>query len=30
MAVDQPDIVAMTEVNPKGRTYKIEDIKVWE
>ena len=25
---DQPDIVVMTEVNPKGRSYKIEDIKI--
>ena len=29
MAEDQPDIVAMTKVNPKGRSYKIEDIKIW-
>ena len=28
MAEDQPDIVAITEVNPKGRSYKIEDIKI--
>ena len=28
MAEDQPDIVAMTEVNPNGRSYKIEDIKI--
>ena len=28
MAEDQPDIVARTEVNPKGRSYKIEDIKI--
>ena len=28
MAEDQPDIVEMTEVNPKGRSYKIEDIKI--
>ena len=30
MAEDQPDIVAITEVNPKGRSYKIEDIKIRE
>ena len=30
MAEDQPDIVAITEVNPKGRSYKIEDIKIWD
>ena len=29
MAEDQPGIVAMTEVNPKGWSYKIEDIKIW-
>ena len=29
MAEDQPDIVAMTEINPKGWSYKIEDIKIW-
>ena len=28
MAEDQPDIVSMTDVNPKGRRYKIEDIKI--
>ena len=28
MAEDQPDIVAMTEVIPKGRSYKIDDIKI--
>ena len=28
MAEDQPDIVAITAVNPKGRSYKIEDIKI--
>ena len=28
MTEDQPDIVAITEVNPKGRRYKIEDIKI--
>ena len=28
MAEDQPDIVAITEVNPKGQSYKIEDIKI--
>ena len=28
MAEDQSDIVAMTEVNRKGRSYKIEDIKI--
>ena len=28
MAEDQPDMVAITEVNPKGRSYKIEDIKI--
>ena len=28
MAEDQPDVVAITEVNPKGRSYKIEDIKI--
>ena len=28
MAEDQPGIVAITEVNPKGRGYKIEDIKI--
>ena len=28
MAEDQSDIVAITEVNPKGRSYKIEDIKI--
>ena len=28
IAEDQSDIVAMTEVNPKGRSYKIEDIKI--
>ena len=28
MAEDQPDIVALTEVNPMGRCYKIEDIKI--
>ena len=28
MAEDQPDIVATTEVNPKGRSHKIEDIKI--
>ena len=28
MAEDQPDIVATTEVNQKGRSYKIEDIKI--
>ena len=30
MAEDQPDIVAITEVNPKGRSYKMEDIKIRE
>ena len=30
MPGDQPDIVAITEVNPKGRSYKIEDIKIWD
>ena len=30
MAEDQPDIVAITEVNPKGRCYRIEDIKIRE
>ena len=28
MAEDQPDIVVITEVNPKWRSYKIEDIKI--
>ena len=28
MTKDEPDIVAKTEVNPKGRSYKIEDIKI--
>ena len=28
MAEDQPDIVAITEVNPKGRSYIIENIKI--
>ena len=28
VAEEQPDIVAITEVNPKGRSYKIEDIKI--
>ena len=28
MAEDQPDIVAITEVNPKRRSYKIEDIMI--
>ena len=28
MSENQPDIVAITEVNPKGRSYKIEDIKI--
>ena len=28
MAEDQPDIVAITEVNSKGRSYKIEYIKI--
>ena len=28
MAENQPDIVAITEVNPKGQSYKIEDIKI--
>ena len=28
MAKEQPDIIAIIEVNPKGRSYKIEDIKM--
>ena len=28
MAKDQPDIVAMTGINPMRRSYKIEDIKI--
>ena len=30
MAEDQPDIVAITGVNPKGQSYKIDDIKIWD
>ena len=28
MAEDQPDIIGMAEVNPKGLLYKIEDIEI--